>query len=150
MRPGWASISRRRRSRWREPTRGRSGLRRGSGSAAGSGAGTFDAVVSNPPYIPTGDLAALPPEVEFDPVGALDGGADGLAAYREIARELPGLLAPGGIAALEVGIGQAAAVAAMLAGNGLEKAKIVSDLANNPRVVVVRSGEPGQAEKRVV
>jgi release factor glutamine methyltransferase len=100
--------------------------------------GRFDAIVSNPPYIPTGALAALPAEVGFDPVAALDGGPDGLAAYRALGQALPGLLAPTGVAALEVGTGQAARVAAILAGQGLEIAKIVEDLANNERVVVAR------------
>jgi len=59
-----------------------------------------------------------------------------LAAYRSIAGQLPGLLAPAGVAALEVGAGQAAAVAQILAANGLKIAKIVNDLASTPRVVV--------------
>jgi release factor glutamine methyltransferase len=117
------------------------------GDWGGGLAGRFDAVVSNPPYIPTGDLAGLAPEVGFDPRGALDGGPDGLAAYRVIGGQLPGLLAPGGIAALEVGAGQAGDVAAILASQGLEIAKIVSDLANNQRVVMARRPIPGQAEK---
>lgn len=99
-------------------------------------AGRYDAILSNPPYIPSGDLAGLPAEVGFDPVAALDGGPDGLAAYRAIAGQLPGLLAPAGVAALEVGAGQAAAVAQILAANGLKIAKIVNDLASTPRVVV--------------
>ena len=102
-------------------------------------AGPFDVVVSNPPYITSGALAGLPAEVGFDPVGALDGGPDGLAAYRAIAAALPRLLAPGGLAALEIGADQAAAVGKILAGAGLELDKIVRDLANNPRVIVVRT-----------
>jgi release factor glutamine methyltransferase len=100
--------------------------------------GPFDIVVSNPPYIARDALAGLPAEVGFDPVGALDGGPDGLACYRAIAAALPRLLAPGGVAALEIGADQAAAVAKILAGAGLEIAKIVRDLANIERVVTVR------------
>lgn len=75
----------------------------------------FDLVVSNPPYIPTRDIATLAVEVrDHDPPLALDGGADGLAAYRAIAAQLPGLLADGGVAVLEIGIGQAQAVSAIL------------------------------------
>ena len=99
-------------------------------------AGRYDAILSNPPYIPSGDLAGLPPEVGFDPAAALDGGPDGLSCYRAIAGQLSGLLAPAGVAALEVGAGQAAAVAEILAATGLKTAKIVSDLASTPRVVV--------------
>jgi len=76
--------------------------------------GPFDLVVSNPPYIPTGDIKGLAPEVkEFDPRSALDGGADGLAVYREIAKDLVEVV-PHGWALFEVGAGQAAAVAELL------------------------------------
>ena len=64
-------------------------------------AGPFDVIVSNPPYIDSGDLAGLPPEVrEHDPVLALDGGADGLDAYRAIIPGVPVLLSPDGLAVL--------------------------------------------------
>jgi release factor glutamine methyltransferase len=77
--------------------------------------GRFDIVVANPPYIATGDLAGLDPEVRlFDPARALDGGTDGLAPYRTIAASLPRVLASGGIVAMEVGDGQADAVAGIL------------------------------------
>lgn len=80
-------------------------------------AGRFDLVLSNPPYIPTGDLAGLMPEVaRYEPGAALDGGADGLDAYRLIVAALPDLLAPGGIAVLELGAGQADAVAGLWGG----------------------------------
>jgi release factor glutamine methyltransferase len=81
--------------------------------------GPFDLVISNPPYISTEKLSGLEPEVaHFDPRGALDGGADGLSAYRAIAGSLPRILAPGGWVAVEVGVGQSDAVASILA-NGL-------------------------------
>jgi release factor glutamine methyltransferase len=101
--------------------------------------GQFDAIVANPPYIPTGDIAALPPEVrDFDPILALDGGIDGLGAYWRIARELPRLLAPGGVFACEVGAGQEVAVAGILAGQGLVVDAAVADLAGIARCVVAR------------
>jgi len=87
--------------------------------------GPFDLVVSNPPYIPTGDIAELEPEVvRFDRMAALDGGADGLDAYRAIARDLKRVLAPGAWIAVEVGIGQSNDVASIIAaslGNGPEE-----------------------------
>lgn len=75
---------------------------------------SFDLIVSNPPYIPTTDIDALEPEVrDFDPRGALDGGADGLGIYRTLIPAAPGHLNPGGWLLVEVGIGQAPAVAEM-------------------------------------
>ncbi|MEW6257346.1 MAG: peptide chain release factor N(5)-glutamine methyltransferase [Pseudomonadota bacterium] len=82
--------------------------------------GPFDLVVSNPPYIPSLDIAGLEVEVRaHDPHGALDGGADGLRAYAAIAAALPDLLAPGGLCVLELGAGQEAGVAALLRAAGL-------------------------------
>ena len=103
-------------------------------------AGRCDLVVSNPPYIPTADIATLAPEVRnFDPRGALDGGRDGLAAYRAIAADAARLLAPGGWLAVEIGAGQAGAVATILAGGGLTVAGAPRpDLAGRPRVVVAQ------------
>ncbi len=99
----------------------------------------FDVVVANPPYIATADLAKLPPEVRnYDPRAALDGGDDGLEAYRSIARQLPLLLAPGGLFVAEVGDGQAAPVAAIVAAVGLTISAIEPDLAGIARCVVAR------------
>lgn len=82
--------------------------------------GPFDLVVSNPPYIASAEIAALAPEVrDFDPARALDGGSDGLGFYRSIAAAAPALLVPGGALVVELGAGQADAVAAIFAGNGL-------------------------------
>ena len=79
----------------------------------------FDLIVSNPPYIPTGDLENLQPEVrDFEPRGALDGGADGLDYYRLIIPAAPDYLSPDGLLLFEVGIGQAEAVLALFAGTG--------------------------------
>ena len=73
--------------------------------------GQYDLIVSNPPYIPHGDLAALPADVrEYDPHLALNGGADGLDAYREIFAAIPGLLTTEGLVAVEIGAGQSDAV----------------------------------------
>src|SRR4051812_14276610 len=78
------------------------------GSWAEALAGPFDLVVSNPPYIPSGSIAALMPEVaEHEPRTALDGGADGLDAYRRTLADLSRMLSPGGAAVLELGAGQA-------------------------------------------
>jgi release factor glutamine methyltransferase len=102
-------------------------------------AGRFDAVVTNPPYIATAELAYLPPEVrDHDPHRALDGGADGLAAYRAIAAELPRLLQPGGLFAAELGFGQAEAVAKIIAEGGLAVEEVAADLAGIARVIVAR------------
>ncbi len=98
-------------------------------------AGPFDLVLSNPPYIPTAEIVGLMPEVALhEPGQALDGGADGLSAYRHILAALPRLLAPHGVAILEIGVGQAGPLAA-LAGN---KVNFRSDLAGIPRAMVVK------------
>ena len=100
----------------------------------------FDLVVSNPPYIRTSDIDGLEPEVSrFEPRVALDGGADGLAAYRIIAAALPSLLKPGGAFALEVGAGQAESVKALAEEAGLATGEPRRDLSGIPRVVVGRA-----------
>lgn len=98
--------------------------------------GRFDWVLSNPPYIPTTDLADLAPEVGFDPLLALDGGADGLTAYRRIIAELPRLLMPNGAVALEVGWDQAMAVTGLLQAAGLRVAPPIRDLGGRDRVLI--------------
>lgn len=75
----------------------------------------FDVIVSNPPYIPSADCLTLQEEVRREPMMALDGGADGLDFYRQIARSAPHFLRPGGVLLLEVGFDQAEAVMALLA-----------------------------------
>lgn len=98
----------------------------------------FDLVASNPPYIPTADLAALAPEVQRDPRTALDGGADGLTAYRALAACLPSLLAPGGSAVLELGAGQAEAVSALMESTGkLAVDECRADLAGHGRALLI-------------
>ncbi len=97
----------------------------------------FDLVVSNPPYIATAEIATLEAEVRgFDPRLALDGGADGLDAYRALAAHLPRLLAPGGTAVVELGAGQADAVSGLFATAGIEVKTVVCDLAKVPRALV--------------
>jgi release factor glutamine methyltransferase len=109
------------------------------GGAVGGG---FDVVVSNPPYIPDGDIAGLDRAVaRFDPLRALSGGMDGLSAYRSIAADLRRLLVPGGLAAFEVGAGQAADVADILAGAGLGRSAVRRDLAGIERCVLARAPE---------
>jgi release factor glutamine methyltransferase len=98
---------------------------------------TFDLVVSNPPYIPSAEIAGLAPEVSrFEPRLALDGGADGLSAYRIIVSSLPRLLKSGGAFALEVGLGQADGVAALARAAGLIVGEPRRDLSGAPRVIV--------------
>ncbi|WP_371824217.1 peptide chain release factor N(5)-glutamine methyltransferase [Methylosinus sp. KRF6] len=102
-------------------------------------AARFDLIVSNPPYIASGELDGLEPEVRLhDPRLALDGGADGLDCYREIAEQLPRLLAPSGAAVLEAGDGQARSLVALLAEKGLAPAGIRKDAGGRERAVAAR------------
>jgi len=97
----------------------------------------FDLVLCNPPYIPTSTIGALMPEVaRHEPATALDGGPDGLAAYRQIIVTLRSLLRRDGVAILELGIGQEASVARLAADCGLV-ATTRPDLAGMPRAVVL-------------
>ena len=95
----------------------------------------YAAIVSNPPYVPTGELPLLQREVQREPVMALDGAADGLRFYRAIARHWVPKLAPGGLCAVEVGYAQAKAVAALFSAAGLEEVTAVPDAAGILRVV---------------
>jgi release factor glutamine methyltransferase len=100
-------------------------------------AGRFDAILSNPPYIESGAIAGLGPEVRlYDPNLALDGGPDGLEAYRAIASRAALHLAPGGILGFELGAGQLAAVESILRANGLKPIGSMRDLAGHDRVVL--------------
>lgn len=103
-------------------------------------AGPFDVIVSNPPYIDSGDLPGLPPEVrEHDPMLALDGGADGLDAYRAILPTIPALLAPEGLAVLEIGAGQADSVTAIAREHGLTPLGRRTDLGGIERALSFKS-----------
>lgn len=102
-------------------------------------AGTFDIVVANPPYIPTRTIETLSPEVaRFDPMRALDGGEDGLDAYRAICSQIDRILAPAGLVAFEMGTGQQASLTALIEAHGLTVVDVASDLGSVPRVVVAR------------
>lgn len=99
----------------------------------------LDLIVSNPPYIASGAISGLADEVALhEPILALDGGDDGLAAYRALIPAAATALKPGGRIILEVGQGQAEAVAALLAGAGFVEVGIKADLAGIDRVVHAR------------
>lgn len=99
--------------------------------------GDFDCIVSNPPYIPTGDLPGLDPSVrDYEPHMALDGGADGLDFYRAILRHWPAVLHPGSRLYFEVGIGQADDVLRLMRSVGFGDLEILPDPAGIPRVVL--------------
>lgn len=111
--------------------------------------GPFDLIVSNPPYIPSDDIAGLEVEVrDHDPLSALDGGGDGLDAYRAIFRAAPARLAPNGILIFEVGAGQAADVAALGEAAGMSLLSLRKDLAGVDRALAFCKkgvGIPGAA-----
>ena len=112
--------------------------------------GLFDVIVSNPPYVPAGDLASLQPEIrEFEPVGALDGGPDGLDLIRRLVPEAATRLVPGGWLMFEFGFGQSEGVRAIIANEPrLDLVDVRADLAGIPRVAVARRRTLG-AESRV-
>jgi release factor glutamine methyltransferase len=96
----------------------------------------FDAIVSNPPYVPTGELDGLSREVRREPAMALDGGPDGLALLRRIVAEAPRWLAPGGTLLLEMHEGHAESLPALCREAGFAKAEARKDLAGLWRYVV--------------
>jgi release factor glutamine methyltransferase len=101
--------------------------------------GRFDVIVSNPPYIATNEIASLAQEVrDHDPLAALDGGVDGLDAYRAIADGSGDHLAVNGIVAVEIGIGQAPAVEAIFAACGLQPVARADDLGGVLRALAFR------------
>lgn len=105
----------------------------------------FDCVLSNPPYIPSADIADLPPEVRCDPRVSLDGGRDGLDGIRGAAGASARLLKPGGLALIEIGAGQARAAACIASRAGLEFLEMDTDLAGHPRVMVALAGDRRQS-----
>ena len=105
--------------------------------------GEFDAVISNPPYIPTRELCELAPEVRCEPGTALDGGPDGLSLVRQLIREAPECLARPGWLALEVGAGQARSVEKLLWERGASRVDVHEDLAGIERVVAAEFGDAG-------
>ena len=109
------------------------------GDWAASITGRFDVVMSNPPYIPTAEIAGLELEVaRYEPKGALDGGRDGLDAYRALFPVTSELLAPGGIALFEMGAGQADAIGSLAPECGLIMLGFETDIAGIPRVAILR------------
>lgn len=94
-----------------------------------------DAIVSNPPYICSGELPGLQIEVQKEPPMALDGGRDGLTFYRAIAQKWLELLKPGGVVAVEIGNGQGPAVAALLEEKGVSQLSCCQDLTGTDRTV---------------
>ena len=104
--------------------------------------GTFDLIVSNPPYIPTGEIPGLMPEVrDFEPVDALDGKEDGLYFYRIITEKSPEYLTSDGYLYFEIGYDQGEAVSAMMRQCGYTQVEVIKDLAGNDRVVKGRKKE---------
>lgn len=97
----------------------------------------FDVIVSNPPYIPSADIAGLEPDVQnYEPLSALDGGPDGLDDVRLLA---PVMRRLNGKVFLEIGIGQAEAAAEIMAASGLTICRVAQDLAGVPRIVIADS-----------
>ena len=110
-----------------------------AGSWAAAIDGRFDVILANPPYIPSAAIAVLATEVAcHDPRRALDGGPDGLAAYRDLAPQTVRLLSRGGLAVFELGVGQGQAVAAIMRRAGLTVIEIRRDLAGIERCLVLR------------
>lgn len=97
---------------------------------------SFDVVASNPPYIRSDEIAGLEPEVRnHEPRMALDGGADGLDAYRALAPQILRVLRPGGLFAVEIGVGQASEVSALFTAAGASSVSVRKDLGDRERVV---------------
>ncbi len=111
--------------------------------------GPFDVIVSNPPYVASGDIASLAPEVrDFDPRQALDGGTDGLDFYRAMAKTTPALTAPDGFVAVELGAGQADAVAELFSAAGLAPEPPRNDFNGIARALIARNVAPsGQGQQ---
>jgi len=111
-----------------------------AGDMAAGLAGPFDLIVSNPPYVARGEIARLEPEVrDYDPKLALDGGEDGLDAYRAIAAAAPRLLAPDGRLIVELGAGQELSVRTLFTNTGLAIVTVRNDLSGIPRALVANA-----------
>lgn len=101
--------------------------------------GTFDVLVSNPPYIPTAVMGTLPHEVaDYEPHLALDGGADGLDIFRRLVNAAPHMLRPGGLLACELYEGHLDQAASLCLAAGMTDVRVVDDLAGRPRIVLAR------------
>ena len=124
---------------------GRAAFLRGDWTA-GLGDGTFDLVVSNPPYIASEVIETLEPEVrDHEPRLALDGGPDGLDAYRALASEVLRVLRPGGTFALEIGHDQGPLVEALMQAAGAAEVRVIQDLAGKDRVVAGRKAPAAES-----
>ena len=107
------------------------------GDWGGEVSGSFDVIVANPPYIPSNEIASLEPEVSrFEPKAALDGGEDGLDAYRRLAPDIGRLLADAGLAVVEIGIGQEMEVNGLFEAAGLRPICGQRDLAGKIRCLI--------------
>ena len=106
-----------------------------------AGLANMDAVLSNPPYIPSDDLPELQREVQHEPSLALDGADDGLRFYREIPFLWKKVLKPGGLLAFEIGFHQAQAVCALMRSAGFDSVRVVQDYGGNDRVVLGRKAK---------
>jgi release factor glutamine methyltransferase len=100
--------------------------------------GEFDLLVCNPPYVASSEIEALAPEVRHDPRRALDGGPDGLVAYKAIAADARRLLAQQGHFVVELGAGQEHSVATLFSREGLALMPARHDLSGTPRALMVR------------
>lgn len=104
--------------------------------------GLFDLIVSNPPYIPRGDIESLAPEVKnHDPILALSGGDDGLDAYKTLVTEIKKFLQPSGLALFEIGRNQDRDVQRLVENAGLSVSRIGADIAGILRVVEITRGD---------
>ncbi len=109
--------------------------------------GTFDVLVSNPPYIPTSVMEELPHEVvDFEPALALEGGADGLDIFRRLLKAAPFMLRPGGLFACELFEGALEAAADLCREADMTDVRIVNDLTNRPRIVLARTPQTSAAD----
>ena len=100
--------------------------------------GGFQVIVANPPYVASGEVAALAPEIRrFEPAVALDGGPDGLRCYHDLAPAIGRLLAPGGFAVIEIGYGQAADIKEIFLKSWLQVRHVRRDLAGIDRCLMV-------------
>ena len=98
--------------------------------------GSFDLIVSNPPYIPSGDIPSLSKEVRSEPRLALDGGSDGLSFYKKIVTSAAGYLRKNGKLMLEIGYDQAASVYSLMDMFGFDGIRVIKDLDGNDRVII--------------
>jgi release factor glutamine methyltransferase len=100
-----------------------------------------DLVIANPPYIPSGEISKLPPEVrDYEPHAALDGGPDGMVLHRRIIAQAPGFLKPGGWLLMEMGESQADPLTEAIERSGLEEIQVRRDFLGIERMIGGRAG----------